>query len=305
MRSHNSRARMKSIFVTPLALSLLSLASAQPSADPTFRASLIQAWSANYSFSGEAALAHGSQEAQVSVHAASLSVSGRRPLSPTCMVAYGLAHSRYDFDHSSSLAIPDSLGELSLNLGLVYRPRTNWSYALYARPGFYSDLKTLRTEALNLPLLFLTTFRASDTLSWSFGARLDPFAENSLLPLLGLNWKVSPAWTFNLGFPRAGLTFKASEACALFAGLSVQGGSFRLGENVPAATSPTSSFAGQRVEYREIRTGLGADWRIHKALKLTTEIGVMLDRRLEYYKIDYALSGDAAVYFSLGLSSAF
>ena len=105
--------------------------------------------------------------------------------------------------------------------------------------------------------------------------------------------------------PRAGFTWEVREKLSLNAGLSLQGGSYRVTENLGVPAPGVARLNNTYVQYREIRFGAGADWRLGEHLKLSLEAGVMTDRRFEYFDRNYTLNGSAAPYLTVGLGGRF
>jgi hypothetical protein len=301
------RAMLK-LFRLPTGLSLLGLSvtslDAQP-ASATFRPALIQSYSAGYSWSGESDLERGAALGGVSVHHVEGSFSGRAPVNEATTFTYGAAFSINEFEADAGLPLPDRLGELTFNLGITRRFSPQWSGSAFLRPGIYSDLEDFSSDAVNAPGLMMANFAQSADLVWTFGAAVNPFSDRILMPVAGVRWKFAPRWMFNLGFPRAGFTWEANERLSLRAGLGIQGGSYRVTENLGSPAAGVRRLANTYVQYREIRFGAGADWALSKTVSLVVEAGVMTDRRFEYYDRDYTLNGSAAPYLTLGVNGRF
>ena len=295
-------------FRLPVGFALLGLCAASLNAQPasaTFRPALIQSYSAGYSWSGGSDLERGGKLGEVAVHHFDGSFSGRAPLNETTTFTYGAAFSINQFDADAGLALPDRLGELTVNLGITRRFSPQWSASAFLRPGIYSDLEDFSSDTFNAPGLIMASFAQSADLVWTFGAAVNPFSDRVAMPIAGVRWKFAPRWLFNLGFPRAGVTWEASERLSLRAGLGIQGGSYRVTENLGSPVAGVRRLANTYVQYREIRFGAGADWALSKTVSLAVEAGVMTDRKFEYYDRDYTLNGSAAPYVTLGVNGRF
>jgi len=219
---------------------------------------------------------------------------------------YGLSWSGYDFARSGVMAVPDQLQEISLGLGFAHRLNEQWRLMARVQPGLYGDLEGSAHDAFNAPAMLLATYARDRDLAWSFGLRVDPFSENEVLPFLGVNWRFAPRWEFTLGFPRAGFTYELTPALKLGLGATVQGGSFRIAED----PRPVSVTVGPRLDdtyldYREIRVGLGADYRFNDSLSLGVEAGLIADQRFEYHERDFTLKGGTAAFFMLSFTGRF
>jgi Domain of unknown function (DUF6268) len=279
------------------------VALAQP-ASSTFRSSLLQSWSLGYSYSSQSDLTRDGPAGAVAVNRMDFSFSGRWPISPENLMVYGCVVATNEFDPTPGTPLPERLSEVSLNLGLIKRYSPQWSVSLFARPGFYGDFTDLG-DSLNIPVLFLANYTQRKELVWSFGLNINPLSEYPILPVAGVRWQFAPAWTFNLGFPQAGLVYQQNPKAIWRAGVSFQGGSFRISENLGVPAPGVDRLANTRLDYRETRFGVGADLTLPAGFVLALDAGLVGDRKFDYYDRDYILNGDPAVYGSIALRAAF
>ncbi len=204
------------------------------------------------------------------------------------------------------MAVPESLHEISLALGGTHRLSQQWLLIAGAQPGFYGDSQGDSLDGFNAPALFLANYARSSNLVWSFGLRVDAFADKPAIPFIGINWKFAPDWEFNLGLPRAGFSYEYSPVIKLGLGVTLQGGSYHIARD----PRPVSIAVGPRLgdtylDYREIRVGLAADCRLNDFLTLALEVGVITDQKFDYYEHGYSLDGDAVAFFTIGLTGRF
>jgi hypothetical protein len=288
----------------PLLLLLLPVtALAQPSA--TMRSALLESVDVEISASSDENLQQGGVGlGTVSVLSTSLSLSGRRAWDATTMLSYGFAYRRHDLDATTAL-LPDQLAELTLNLGLQRRFSAQWSAAIFARPGLYGDFEELGRESLNLPVLALFNYTRSPDLVWNFGLNLNAFSDNPVLPIVGLRWRFAPDWTFTVGFPQSGFSWRHGDTLTLRAGVGFNGGSFRVSESLGVPGPGRARLANTYLDFREVRVGLGADVSLSKGFKLVAELGAVTDRKFDYFDRDYRIDGDAGLYGTLGLRASF
>lgn len=288
----------------PLLLLLLPVtALAQPSA--TMRSALLESLDVEISSSSEENLQQGGAGlGTVSVLSSALSLTGRHSLGPTTMLSYGFAYRRHDLEATTSL-LPDQLAELTLNLGLQRRFSTQWSGAIFARPGLYGDFEDLGTRSLNLPVLALFNYTRSPDLVWNFGLNLNAFSDNPVLPIAGVRWRFAPDWTFTVGFPQSGFSWRHNETLTLRAGVGFNGGSFRVTDNLGSPGPGRARLANTYLDFREVRVGLGADVSLGRGFKLVADLGAVTDRKFDYFDRDYRIDGDAGIYATLGLQARF
>ena len=228
------------------------------------------------------------------------------PVGPATQLRYGVAWQRFAFDRSGPMAVPDYLQELALDLGASHRVSQRWLLIASVRPGLYGDGEAAARDEFHAPALLLANFRQSPTLAWSFGLRVDWFADKPVIPFVGVAWKFAPDWEFLLGAPRAGVTYTVSPALKLGLGATVQGGNFRVGRDpreVSVAVGPR--LDNTYLDYHEIRVGLAADYAINPTFVLKAEVGAITDQKFDYYDRNYTLNGDTAVFFSVGIVGRF
>lgn len=289
-----------------LALVLAPALLAQPSA--TMRPGLLSSLETGWSWSSKEELSRGpARVGEVGVQRFNLSVSGRSTLNIDTAMIYGLAYATHRLDSSAAI-LPDELSELSLNLGLTRQFSPTWSAAAYLRPGFYGDFDELDGDSFNAPFLATLAYSPSRELTWLFGLNVNAFSDNPVLPVLGVRWQFAPDWTFNVGFPRSGFTWKYSDQLSLNAGVTFQGGSFRVGRDprAPALIPPPAPrLADTHLDYREVRAGLSADYSLTDTLKISLEAGAVTDRKFDWFDRNYRLDGGTGAYFGLGLKGSF
>ncbi|GIL00066.1 MAG: hypothetical protein BroJett029_42740 [Alphaproteobacteria bacterium] len=275
---------------------------AQP-ASATFRPALLEAYSAGFSATARNDLDRGGPAGRVAVARADLSFTGRTALSEATTVLHGLAWASNRLDLTGPVRLPDQLDEVTLSLGLQHRASPQWSLGAYLRPGFYGD--TLDTDGFNAPLLATAMYHASRDLSWIFGFSANAASDNPFIPIAGVRWQFAPEWTLNIGFPRAGIAWKSSEAVTWHLGATVQGGAYYVGEDFGAPTPATGRLARTWLEYREIRTGLGAEVALSAGVTLAADIGVAVDQRFDYFDRGYKLKGETPLFLRLAIQGRF
>lgn len=295
---------MKLRLVFALAVSALpGVLLAQP-ASAVFRNVLLESVAATYSYSSREELSGEGHAGELAIQRFDLSLSGRRALNDSWQGAYGFAFADSQLDRTGDVPLADRLTEISLNLGLTRKISPQWSASVFVRPGFYSDDARIEGDAFNVPVLGLAQYAVRKELVWLFGVSVNPFGDNPVLPVAGVRWQFAPAWTFNLGFPQAGLIWRPSPAVAWRAGASFQGGSFRITENPPGA-NPADRFAGALLDYNEVRVGLGTDLKLGRSWSLALDAGAVLDRTFDYFRLDYELDGGTGLYGTLSLRAGF
>lgn len=263
-------------------------------------------FSVETSFSSRESIAFGGVDrGEVGVAQFGVAASFRQAWSKRTLLSYGVAYRTHRLDATAGLPLPETLNEFSLALGVRHVLSAEWSLVGSLRPGFYGDFEDLDGDCLNVPLLLLANYRASPTLTWSFGVNANPFSDNPVLPIVGVRWSFAQDWSFNVGFPQSGFAWTPVEDLTVRAGVAFAGGSFRITENLGVPTVGVARLANTFVDYREVRAGFGLDWNFANRGSLALDFGAVTDRKFDYFDRDFRLDGGAGVYSSLSVQMAF
>lgn len=277
---------------------------AQP-ASATFRPVLLESYALSYGHTARGDLSDASVRGTVEVRHFDFSVTGRTALSQGTVLLHGLAYARNRFAVSGAALLPEAVEEITVSLGVQQVLSARWFIAAYLRPGFYGDGLSFDRRTFNAPLLATAFYTVDRDLSWIFGFSANAAADNPFIPVAGVRWKFAPDWTLNIGFPRAGLSYRAGENLLLHAGATVQGGGYRLTTALGSPGVGRPALGRTWLEYREIRLGLGAEYNLSPRIALTADAGWTVDQRFDYFDRDYKLKGESVPYFALGLKGRF
>jgi len=232
-------------------------------------------------------------------------------LTPELSFTGGLAYGRADFsgDH---LLFPDTLTELSLPLGFRYRIDERWGALLQLNPGFSQAGSSLESEGFSVPLVLGGSYARDRNLVWLFGLSWRELSEYPLLPYVGALWNFAPRWSLNLGFPRTGISYALSDAMKLTASVSGEGGSYYVKRHetwipgTPGAPAYQPNLLGDvLLDYRELRFGLGFEWKFGSLSRLSFEGGLVADRKWDYHQHDIRYDGEASSFARLSVVMRF
>ena len=233
------------------------------------------------------------------------SFTGRTALGETTMLLHGLAWSSNRLDLTGPVLLPDRLDELTLSLGVQHRASPQWTLGAYLRPGFYGDSLDADADSFNAPLLATALYHASRELTWILGFSANAASDNPFIPIAGVRWQFAPAWTLNIGFPRAGFTWKASDTVSWHLGATVQGGDYYVSDGFGSPAPGIGRLTQTWLEYREIRAGLGAEVKLTGGVSLAVDAGVAVDQRFDYFDRGYELKGETPFFLRLAVQGRF
>lgn len=295
---------MKRLLAALLVLSA-PFATAQP-ASIARTEELRQTFVTEYSYSSRESLERAGPAGAVGVNRVSFAFTQRPPLAPGAAgFSYGLAADLHFLDASPGASLPDQLNEVALNLGYTRPIDARWTATASLRPGVYGDFDEISERTFNAPLLLGAAYARSRELVWLFGLRADLRSDDPVLPFVGVRWRFAEDWSLNLAFPRSGLAWQASPQLTLDAGVSLQGGTYHVSENLGTPAGATGPLRDTLVDYREIRVGVGAEFVVVGRATLRLDVGAFTDRKFEYFKRHYTLDGGGGFYATVALRSTF
>ena len=273
--------------------------SARASAAPT------AVWTVESSYSSRETVARGPTAGQLAITHFAAKFADRAAWGDSTSLTYGLTFSTHRLDAAAGLPLPKSLNELSLNLGAQRRLSARWSALISVRPGLYGDFERIDTHSVNAPLLLLANYAQQAELTWSIGMSANPFSDRAVIPIAGVRWAFAPGWRFNIGMPHSGVTWSPREALTWRAGVSFQGDSFRITNNLGSPAPGIARLANTLVEYREIRAGIGLSWKPSARATLGFELGVVTDRKIDFIDRDYRLDGGTGFFGAVSAQLAY
>lgn len=256
-----------------------------------------------YSFSSRGDLERNGKVGSIEISRIELDASVSLPAPDSWRVSSTLSWSRDEFELNGPVPLPRDVESVGLSLtamkDLAQEIGPGWSAIAILTPIFASDAGTVSTDNLTLRAIASLGKRVSPELAWSVGIIGRTHADHNVLPVAGVNWDFAPDWNLTVGFPRTGVSYRFSEALNITAGVTVQGGTYRITETVAAGLRNTY------LDYREIRTGLGAEYQFSGNLSLTLDGGVVVDRNFDYYDRGVELDGETAGFGRLSLRYRF
>lgn len=260
--------------------------------------------SADWAFSSREDVTRGpARVGSVATQHQNVSASQRFPLGPDDTLIAGLSYGRLELDSTAAVPLPGTLEELALRLSWERILAPGWFTAVSARPGFSGD--RLGGDSFNVPMLFLGGFAPSRQLVWTFGVNANALSRRPVMPVVGVRWEFSPGWTFAVMYPRVGFTWKARPGLTWQGGLRIDGGGYRVTQNLGVPAPGIPRLANTRLDVRELRVGVGLDWDLGDGLSLGFETGVVTDRKFDFHDRNYRLDTNGGAFAALSFKGAF
>lgn len=230
---------------------------------------------------------------------------GRTPLSGDAALTHGVGWTRTELDARGSNVLPDLLEARTLQLGWQQTLGPQWRGMVRAQPGFFGDGGGFDSDTFNVPLMALATYAKTRDLFWSFGLIVNRFGDHPVLPIAGFRWNFAPDWSFNAGLPRLGFEWRPGKTLTLTAGGTVQGSAYRLTRNPVAGVPGGARVAGAELDYRELRVGVGLNYKVTEWLTLSADAGVAVDQRFEFHERGLTYRGSDEFFGVIGVGGRF
>jgi len=275
-----------------------------------------QVFSADVSHSGEAEVGRLGASTETAATYSRINYSFTAPLSQETLWSLGLGWKDIRFTMDDPNPLATELQEFELTLGGSHRLDRQWTLFARTGAGWANAGSRLGAGGFRFTAFAGAAYAVNQDLQWTMGLSYDPFSRYQVLPLAGFNWRFAPGWTASLGLPQTGLSYAWSDSLQLKALFSVEGGSFHVertadyaviqpsqpGARIPL---PANGMKDTDLDYRELRTGLAAEWSPLKGLSLSVEGGLVLNRKWSFHEHDLNYSGKGTAYGRLALRHRF
>jgi hypothetical protein len=232
------------------------------------------------------------------------------------IIRFGVGYDRYDFGFAGPGFIPGALQSLNLIAGIDLKI-SDVLIRIEAQPGFYSDNHGFNGGDFNVPVVIGGSYLVSADFQWVAGVYVNPNSSYPVWGGAGFRWKMSDRWVLNAVPPNPRLEFKATDDLTLYAGGQIIVSTFRVNQNFGTGGgfggggfggggAFRRNYGNALVDYTEIRTGVGASWKMCPKSTLELEVGYMPYRDFDYHKVgDNYQTKSGAIYGEVGLKLSF
>jgi hypothetical protein len=227
-------------------------------------------------------------------------------VAPATRASLAVAYDRFDF--SGLMILPDAVQSWTVDAGLRHRVDDQWMLLGAVAPAFNNvSGDDFGADGLGVTVRAIALYRQSAALTWSFGAVYRSLADSDyrVLPVFGFDWRPSPEWSVALGFPRSAVTWHVTRELRFSFGASAQGGTFFIKDR-PWTLSSIPPLVGTKLEYRELRLGLRAEYAPAAGWELFASSGLVVVQQFDFFDRNYELKAQhAAPYVSAGAKFTF
>ena len=180
---------------------------------------------------------------------------------------------------STRLDLPSSLHQFSLPI-FLQSPRgeegwlENWSARVTLSPRFGTDLDNTGSDAWFLDGSVGLIYRYDQTLSLLIGVVYKDAINDLIIPAVGVDWEPSEQWRVFLMPPRPRIYYRPVETFRCWLGFEFTRDTY--------AVEIESTGRNDRLEIRDYRTILGAEWLFTSQASVSLEGGYLFGRELKY-----------------------
>lgn len=246
---------------------------------------------------------NGAKTGDVSIQRAQFDYRADYDLSDTLRVQAGVYASYMGLGVDEGIPLPTNLQMAGITLGATQNLSDalapGWGTFALVRPMLTSDVADFSEPGFVFQGVWAMTYKQNERLWWVLGLMGTTHAENYILPLAGVRWQFADDWTATLGFPETAVAWRLNEDLTL---------KFMVIGNQSSYRTHTVQVNGQQdtyLEFREIRMGVGADYKILPNLTVGALAGGVLYRRFNYFDAGYELEGQPGGFFSINLRLRF
>ena len=220
----------------------------------------------------------------------------------------GAQWERYSFGFSSSggQQLPNTLQAINSIVGLDTKFSDSFLLRFEAQPGFYgTTFDHLDGDSFNVPFVLGGTYICTPELQFVFGVGVNVQSRFPVIPGGGIRWKFAPQWVLNAVLPTPRLEYQLNHNLTFFVGADIKANSFRVDSRFGDSHGDTSLNSAW-LTYEEVRTGVGAEWKINSSFSVTIEGGYVPYRQFDFHRTEVRYHNESgAPYGAVMLHGAF
>jgi len=212
-----------------------------------------------------------------------------------------------------TLPFPQKLQTTGVELNYQRQIDECWTGMLQVIPSWrVAGAATLADKGFGGTVTVLGICAVRPGLQVALGASGDSLAEgdNCLVPVVGVDWRISPHWRLAFGLPRTGLYFTPTENLEM--GVVGEGAWTTYYVQDPGAPDRQTYSLGQpltnlKMESAEARVGLQINWQANQSIGFSLTCGAVGLRRIKYPDRNLTVKADNfdGGYLSIGLNLKF
>ena len=214
----------------------------------------------------------------------------------------GAAYTRWDFDNSGGLPLPNHLQSANAKIALEYLVKGHTGFLLETEPGIYFE-DDIHSDNFDAPTKLALAYPVSDRFLIVGGVSYSALRTYQFFPIVGFIWTINDHWTINALPPEPRIIYTASDKLSIWAGGELAGGSFRTDSR---DLREKKSLNNAVLTYSEWRAGVGLTYRVCNACEIELGGGYAFQRKFDFHRAEEGFETDeGAPYLKVQLSGAF
>jgi len=200
----------------------------------------------------------------------------------------GAQWERYSFDFPSTggQQLPNTLQAVNSIVGFDTKFSDSFLIRIEAQPGFYgTTFGHLDGDSFNVPFVLGGTYIYTPELQFVFGIGVNVQGSIPVFPGGGIRWKFAPRWVLDATAPTPRLEYEASRNLTFFAGADFKANTFRVDDQFGNSHGDTGLNKAW-LSYGEVRTGVGAEWKLNSNISFTVEGGYAPWRQFDFHRTE-------------------
>jgi hypothetical protein len=207
----------------------------------------------------------------------------------------GVDSENFDFSRSNSI-YPSSIRSLAAEVSLSYWTGDDFYPLLKLQPGVYFTGDHITANSFDIPVRAVAGIKTREDLYLVLGLDADPYEQEPVTPVCGVNWKINDQYNLRAVFPQPRFSYNPNKTVELFLTADLVGGGYRSG---PTNDRRTSNAV---LDYTDYRAASGLNYNPLKGLSVEMSAGWSFQRRFDYYHAGPDDTAKSAPYFKLDLS---
>jgi hypothetical protein len=208
---------------------------------------------------------------------------------------FGVDYERFDFSRSNNV-FPYALSSLAAELDVSYWSGDEFHPLLKLQPGVYFTRDYITARSFDIPIRAVGGIKIHDKVHLVLGIEADPFEENPVIPIGGINWEINDKVNLRAVFPEPKLSYDPNKTLEFFIAGDFKGGGYRNG---PTSDHRTNNAL---LNYTEYRGGAGVSYNPIKGVSLEFSAGWTFARRIDYFRAGPNFLSKGSPYLKLDLS---
>lgn len=211
-------------------------------------------------------------------------LAGDRPR----ILTVGLEMTRGEFEFArAGLVLPEKLAGVGLEASLTTVHNARWLSFVSLTTGWRSvGSDRPQSDGFGVQGVVLGCYSVNERVQISMGAYGDSLAESGdrVVPILGVDWALSPRWRLSLGVPRTGVFCAVTDTLAIGLQAELTADTYAVADEYRRRYGLPEDV---KVEYFDVRAGLNLLWRFTSQTSLTLSAGTIVARRLDFEADNY------------------